>query len=195
MDARQRIMKYDSFKHHRRSIRLKGYDYTQAGVYFVTICVAQRECLFGEIVDGEMRLNEYGRIVAEEWARTATMRSNVELGEFVVMPNHAHGIIVLTDNDVGARRRLAPTTEQFGKPIAGSLPTIIRAFKSAVTYRINILRQTSGAPVWQRNYWEHIIRNERELERIRAYIINNPANWSIDEENPSSMCKGETHRV
>ncbi len=195
-------MKYNPDYHHRRSIRLKGYDYRQAGAYFVTICTQDRECLFGEIVDGEMRLNELGQIVREEWFITAALRPYVRLAEdeFVVMPNHIHGIIWIVDDDaVGARRRRAPTvhraptvrraptaTEQFGQPVAGSLPTIIRAFKSCTTRRINEMRRTPGASVWQRNYYEHIIRSEDSLNRIRQYILENPARWSMDRENPNA---------
>jgi len=109
------------------------------------------------------------------------------LDEFIVMPNHFHAIVIIREYDggsVGARRRRAPTIEQFSKPVAGSIPTIVRAYKSAVTSRINQLRGTSGAPVWQRNYWEHIIRNEEELSRIREYIRYNPMKWETDDEYP-----------
>jgi putative transposase len=159
---------------HRRSIRLPGWDYTGDGAYFVTIVTYQRETLFGAVVDGEMVLSEFGRVVAEEWERTAVVRPYVRLDEFVVMPNHIHGILVITDERRG----------EFGKPIAGSLPTIVRSFKSAVTKRANELRGTPGDPIWQRNYYEHIVRNERELNAIRQYIHDNPAHWSEDAENP-----------
>ena len=180
---------YDPDRHYRRSIRLKGYDYTQPGAYFVTICTHQRTPLFGQVVDGEMILNAFGEIVREEWFKTAQIRPYVELydDEFIVMPNHIHGIIRIVADPtavVGARRRRAPTVEQFGKPVPGSIPTIVRAFKSAVTKRINQLRGTPGAPVWQRNYYEHIIRTERTLIAIRRYIIENPARWSLDRYNP-----------
>ncbi|NCC26025.1 MAG: transposase [Deltaproteobacteria bacterium] len=163
----------------RRSIRLQGYDYSQAGAYFVTICTQNRECLFGEIENGEMRLNDAGRMVADEWLKTAEIRDEIELDEWVVMPNHFHGIVVVTACRGTARR--APTMERFGQPIVGSVPTIIRSFKSAVTKHINELRQTPGMKLWQRNYWEHIVRNEPELNRIREYIHNNPAQWEMDK--------------
>ncbi len=168
----------------RQSIRLKGYDYAAAGGYFVTIVTFGRENLFGDIVGNEMQLNTLGKIVHEEWFKTAALRPYVELreGEFVVMPNHAHGIIWIVDGVVGARRRRAPTTEKFGKPVPGSIPTIVRAFKSAVSYRAG--RELNAANIWQRNYYEHIIRNEHDYERIAAYIAANPANWSDDKENP-----------
>lgn len=186
------IIKFDPEKHHRRSIRLKGYDYTQPGAYFVTICTRNRECLFGEVVDGAMRLNEFGEMVGNEWFKTADIRPNVRLfdGEFVVMPNHIHGVIWIVNqtNVVGARRRRAPTVmaryEQFGRPVRGSLPTILRSFKSITTWRTNEHRGTPGGPLWQRNYYEHIIRHERALNRIREYIQTNPMRWQMDSENP-----------
>jgi len=175
-------MKYDPARHHRRSIRLKGYDYTQAGAYFVTICTQDRMCLFGEIVDGEMRLNDAGEIVAWTWHDMPNHISNVQLDAFVVMPNHVHGIIVITDPVVavvvGAGSEPAPT-KSYG------LPEIVRQFKTFSARRINDLRGTQGTPVWQRNYYEHIIRDEESLNRIREYILNNPSRWEMDQENPS----------
>ena len=172
----------------RRSIRLKGYDYTRPGAYFVTLCAHERACLFGAIVDGAMRLNGYGEVVREEWLRTAALHSHVELDAFVVMPNHMHGIIIITGDTVGARCIVPlppPQTESFGKPVPGSIPTLIRLFKAAATRRINHLRGTPGAPVWQRNYYEHIVRSEDGLRRIREYISTNPIRWDDDPENPA----------
>ncbi|MBL8078709.1 MAG: transposase [Anaerolineales bacterium] len=182
-------MKYDPQLHHRRSIRLQGYDYTAAGAYFITICSYQREHIFGEVVDGEMRLNALGEIARAEWFRTAELRPQVELheDEFVVMPNHAHGIIWLVE-PVGARRRRAPT-EKFGKPVVGSIPTIVRAYKSAVTYAINKSQNSRGSVIWQRNYYEHVIRDERELDLIARYIHYNPFNWQVDCDNPENTRK------
>jgi putative transposase len=145
----------------------------------VTICTRDRECLFGHVVNGEMRLNEYGLVVHEEWLKTAELRENIEVETCTVMPNHVHGIVVIT-NGRGTVRR-APT-ERFGKPVAESIPTIMRAFKSASTKHINEIRRTRGTPVWQRNYYEHVVRNDEELEAIRQYILNNPANWVTDED-------------
>jgi putative transposase len=176
-------MRYDSGQHHRRSMRLKGYDYAQVGAYFVTVCVRNRECLFGEAVNGEMRLNDWGQIATACWREIAYHFPAVELDVFVFMPNHMHGIVVLTN--VGARHAVPlPNTEQFGKPVSGSLPTIIRSFKSATTKRINEMRRTLGAPIWQRNYYEHIVRNEQELACIREYIATNSLHWALDRENP-----------
>ena len=173
-------MPYNPDVHHRRSIRLKEYDYTQKGAYFITIVTYRREPLFGEIVDGVMQLNESGEIARREWFKTAELRPFVELyeDEFVVMPNHAHGILWMND-DVGAERRSAPT--DMPHVTAGSLGAIVRAYKSAVTYAINAARQTRGMVVWQRNYYEHIIRNDADLNRIRNYIVNNPLKWADDD--------------
>jgi putative transposase len=183
-------MRYEPERHHRRSIRLKGYDYRQAGAYFITLVTQNRACLFGEVVDGEMRLNAYGEIVRDCWLSIPEHFPRVLLDAFVVMPNHVHGIIVLSDTRAAGTRRGAlqqpPETEQFSKPVAGSIPTIVRSFKSAVTKRINEHRGAPGTPVWQRNYHEHIIRNEDDFEAIRHYILTNPLHWHQDHENPHS---------
>ncbi len=181
-----------SQNHHRRSIRLQGYDYAQAGAYFITVCTQNRHHLFGKIIDGKMALNDVGGIVADEWMKTAEIRNNIKLDEWVIMPNHFHGILIIESRSTGTARR-APTdarrpptrtpTEQFGKPVSGSLPTIIRSFKSAVTKRVNEIRNMPGAKLWQRNYWEHIIRNENEYHRIAQYIHDNPAKWENDRLN------------
>jgi putative transposase len=160
-------------------VRLKGHDYAQPGAYFVTVCTWDRECLLGEVVDGKTRLNEYGMAIHDEWLKTAELRENVELDASMIMPNHFHGIVVITDGRGTARR--APT-ERFGKPVANSIPTIMRAFKSASTKRINEMRNTPGTSSWQRNYYEHVIRTDEELNAIREYILANPANWTTDED-------------
>lgn len=175
-------MLYHPGKHHHRSIRLSGYNYSEEGWYFVTICVQDRECLFGKIHDNKMIFNRYGLIVEMEWIRTAQLRKNVYLDEYVIMPNHFHGIIVLHDNHDGrGTMHRASTFEQFGKPVPGSIPTLIRSFKSAVTKNINKIRNTSGLSIWQRNYWEHVIRDENDLNRIRTYIHENPLKWTEDK--------------
>ena len=184
-------MKYNPQKHHRRSIRLKGYDYTQPGAYFVTICSYQRIYLFGEVMNGEMKLNEAGKIARGEWFKTAHLRPYVKLyeDEFVIMPNHCHGIIWIIDDPVGTRHRRVPTSESFGKPVKGSIPTIVRAYKSAVTYAVNAAENQRGAVLWQKNYYEHIVRNNRELNNIRWYIANNPINWQLDRDNVQNVRK------
>ncbi|MBU1113161.1 MAG: transposase [Candidatus Omnitrophica bacterium] len=189
-----------SKNYHRRSIRLPERNYHNAGMYYITVCAYNRECLFGEIIDRKMNLNQYGRIVHDEWVRTANVRSNVELGAFVIMPNHFHAIIKIifigTNKHVtvGATRRVAPTLTGIDPissgPQSGSIGAIIGQFKSTVTKQINQIRQTPGTPIWQRNYYEHIIRQGVELDEKRKYIINNLANWDVDEENVN-RCRGE----
>jgi putative transposase len=172
-------------KTQRRSLRLPHYDYSQAGAYFVTVCTNGRKCLLGEVADNEMRLNGWGKIVQEEWLRTETVRPNVKLDAFIIMPNHLHGIIHLTN--VGATRRVAPTgKEKICGPKMGSLGAILGQFKSVTAKRIKASRRNSGVSVWQRNYYEHVIRNENELHLIREYILNNPAKWAFDKENPGA---------
>lgn len=190
------MTKFDPEIHHRRSIRLKEYDYTQPGAYFITFCTYQRMHLFGEVVDGEMVLNDAGKIARDEWFKTAEIRPYVKLyeDEFVIMPNHGHGIIWIDDDvgdDVGAWRRRAPTDviEKFGKPVKGSIPTIVRAYKSAVTYAVNAAENQRGAVLWQKNYYEHVIRNDRELNNIGWYIVNNPFNWQLDRDNLQNIRK------
>jgi REP element-mobilizing transposase RayT len=190
-------MPYDPDKHDRQSIRLPGWDYRCPAAYFVTVCTHDRVCIFGEVIDGRMALNTYGRIVVEEWRRTEQIRDRVVLDAFMVMPNHVHGVIVITadgrasTDDVTTNRRgtghRAPTGNErrFGQPRSGSLSTIVGAFKSAVTRRINRLRDTPGDPVWQRNFYERIARNQRELDRIRTYIRRNPARWHRDRHRPN----------
>ena len=287
-------MIYDPDRHHRRSIRLRGYDYSQPGAYFITVCTHDRACMFGEVVDGEMQLNEYGQIVRDAWDDLPNHYAGVTLDAFVIMPNHVHGIIVLTGSParadgvtlgatfetvsmgmatgsmavdsaagtdsvrtdtaagadvanagvagagmvvVGAGFKPAPTTPPTiiaapadaapapttpptiaaapadAAPAPTTPPTIIaapadaapasasagnpmpdharpvplsevvRAFKTFSARRINKRRNTQGVPVWQRNYYEHIVRDEKSLNRIREYIANNPLRWTMDREN------------
>ncbi len=176
-------MVHDRGDRHRRSIRLAGYDYAQTGAYFITVCTHGHKCVLGRIGHGQMHLNGFGRIVEREWRRIERLRENVRLGAYVVMPNHFHGVVFIAENGEGTARR-APTPEGFGVPVRGSLPTILRSFKSAVTRQINATRSTPGAPVWQRSYHEHVIRNEKDLDRIREYIMTNPEQWPFDRENP-----------
>ncbi len=208
--------------HHRRSIRLKGYDYALPGAYFVTICCANRACLFGEVVDGEMILNPEGQVARREWQRLARRFPLADFFDFVVMPNHVHGIIVIRDviSHTGAEQAQAPGLPQFtpapgehngapgtgmqedlnpthrlGSPLrldnrpnvaAGSLGAIVRAYKSASAYRIHAQRGASRSAVWQRNYYEHIIRNEADWRRIAAYIQANPLGWTEDQLHPAA---------
>ena len=175
---------YDPEIHHRRSIRLKEYDYSLPGAYFVTVCTHNREYLFGNIVNDEMVLSEYGKIVEDVWYNLTGHYQNIKLDKFIVMPNHIHGIIVLIDVDiVGAGFKPAPTDLIKYYPLS----EIVRAFKTFSARHVNELRKTPGIPVWQRNYHEHIVRNENELNRIREYIINNPLRWQFDRENPDHI--------
>jgi putative transposase len=196
-------MKHDPDIHRRRSIRLTGYDYSQTGAYFVTICTQNRECLFGDIVDGEMGLNDAGCIVKQCWDNIPAHFSHVELDEFIVMPNHVHGIIVI----VGAQfiapcGTITPSNhnatnndKNHGAMKQGAInraPTIgeiVRVFKARCTHAINQTHNTPGHPVWQRNYYEHIIRDDEEINRIREYIIENPAKWTKDNDNPGNIIR------
>ena len=173
--------KFDPDKHHRRSIRLQGYDYSQAGAYFVTVVAHQRECLFGDVVGGGVVLNEFGRVVANTWEWLENQYSYVALETWVVMPNHFHGILLIQDDGRGGSRT-APTPMK-RKPLG----RLIGAFKTVSTKQINLLRDTPGIPIWQRNYYEHVIRNDDDLNRIHRYIESNPSMWADDDENPSNL--------
>lgn len=202
----------DQRRQHRRSIRLKGYDYTQAGAYFVTLCAQDRARVFGAVVGREMWPNEYGREVANCWLWLAERYPYVTLDGWVVMPNHVHGIIMITDHtdsdggrggSDGGRggSRTAPTglhdtstgrpddPDTRGSGIAAPqrkpLGRLIGAFKTVSTRRVNEIRSTPGAKLWQRNYYEHVIRDDPSLRRIRQYIANNPSRWELDRENPT----------
>jgi putative transposase len=196
----------------RKSLRLPEYDYTDPGGYFITIMAKDRQHLFGEIVHGEMHLNDFGEIAKKEWFRTAELRPMVELfeEEFVVMPDHIHGIIWIRDpvvEFVGAERRSAlielserveqrstPTGKTSKSPEPGSLGVIVRAYKSAVAYQINRIRNTRGFPIWQRNYYEHVIRDENDLDAICAYVVGNPSLWKMDDPFQTPICL-KTRRI
>jgi len=163
-------------RHHRRSIRLQGWDYSEARAYFVTICTQNHQCLLGDVVNDEMLLNECGGVVAQYWEWLRGQYLHLDLDAWIVMPNHVHGIIVIGEACRGGSRT-APTK---GKPLG----RLVGAFKTVSTKQINLMRGTPGAPVWQRNYYEHIIRNEEECNLIRKYIADNPLLWALDRENP-----------
>jgi putative transposase len=172
-------MTHNQPRYHRRSIRLPAYDYAQAGAYFVTI-VCKNHVLLLE----DPRLRE---VVEETWLWLADQYEFVYLDEFVVMPNHLHGIIMIDDPCRGASRsaptRIAPTGAAKRKPLG----QLVGAFKTVSTKRINGIRSTPGLPVWQRNYYERVIRNDEELDRVRQYIVDNPAHWEEDRENPNTV--------
>jgi putative transposase len=208
-------MRHNLRKSNRRSIRLPGYDYSQAGAYFVTICAKGQECLFGNIVNREMVLNNAGQMVETVWNELPKFYPSVSIDAFQIMPNHIHGIIVITRQDdvptVGAGPRacpffaqpreggrrpkggqprgVAPTGEKSGFEGVLSLPDIVHRFKTMTTKRYADGVKQHGWPsfpgkLWQRNYYEHIIRDENDMARIREYITNNPAQWDTDRENP-----------
>lgn len=170
----------------RKSIRLKGYDYSKPGYYFLTICTEDKKCIFGKINNGEMILNEFGKIVENEWKKTKEIRSDIEIDDYVIMPNHFHAIIIINDT-VGAIHELPVPTEELPLPMTTrqrrnmTLPKIIGRFKMLTAKQINEIRKTSGIKFWQRNYYEHIIRNDEELKNIREYIQNNPLKWELDK--------------
>ena len=188
--------KYNPEIHHRKSIRLKGYDYSQAGLYFITICCANRECLFGEIKNDEMILNDAGKIANECWLEIPKHFPNAILHEYIVMPNHIHGIIELAGDE-----NFQPQRNEFQKMIPRSIGSIVKGYKIGVTkwFRNNVGAENfpagaenfpAGAEnflplptkkIWQRNYHEHIIRNEKSYQIISEYIINNPAKWKDDK--------------
>jgi REP element-mobilizing transposase RayT len=206
---------------------LQDYDYSQAGAYFVTICANNRQCLFGDVVDGEMVLNDAGRMVETVWMELAIRFGYIELDEFTIMPNHFHGIFILSGRGESCIRpemgdhkdRPYDTLPGMVIPVEsgdhkdrpyGTLPgtvgRVIQAFKSTSTHEyINGVKQNNWTPfagkLWQRNYYEHVIRNEESLNRIREYIINNPLQWAYDRENPagathaSSLQKDEPWRI
>jgi REP element-mobilizing transposase RayT len=189
MPIAEPVPRYDPRRHRRRSIRLPHHDYA-GGVYFVTVCTHGRVHLFGEIAGGAMIPNAAGDIVHRCWDAIPDHFPRVIVDAFVVMPNHIHGIVGITDgpatNDGADRDRStacrAPT-RRFGGPVAGTLPTVVGAFKSAVTRRINAMRGTPGGAVWQRNYYERVIRDERALHIARRYVRDNPARWHRDRCN------------
>jgi REP element-mobilizing transposase RayT len=216
-------MPYNPLFHNRHSIRLQGYDYSSEGAYFLTICTYQHQHMFGNIDEGVMYLNQYGQIVHDEWEKSAIIRAEIELGEYVIMPNHMHAIVFIVDDPRRGVRPNAPTTNAnttntntkntntkntnmmnvnmmnvnmmnvnttYGKTNSENKPSglqsksigsLISGFKSSVTKQINLIRNTPGEPVWQRNYWDHIIRNDESFDKIEDYIINNPLNWHQDQ--------------
>ena len=182
-------MPYDRFKHHRRSIRLREYDYAQPGAYFVTMVTNDRECSFGEVLDARARLNEYGEIVRQEWVRTAEIRSEIVLDVLIVMPNHVHGILFIRppEEPTVSNRPVGPHGRAPLHRPPRTIGSFVAGFKSIVTKRINVLRGTPAWPVWQRNYHEHIIRDDDELRAKREYIALNPARWDVDSENPRNV--------
>lgn len=201
-------MQYNPQKHHRKSIRLKGYDYSQQGLYFITICTQNRECLFGDIINGKMILNEAGKMVENEWLKLPERFINIELHEYTVMPNHFHAILKIVGVVVHDKTAV-PNNDRHGRgnpcgyPIKGQpqgiAPTgidptgkivgdMVGAFESITTVEyIRGVKQYNwprfDGKLWQRNYWEHIIRNQNEYQFITQYIVDNPEKWKNDKLN------------
>jgi REP-associated tyrosine transposase len=186
-------------KHHRRSVRLNGYDYAQPGAYFITVCTRDHACLFGHVVNGEMHLNDAGEIAQRCWEDIPRHFPHAALDTMVIMPNHVHGIIAITDTPHSCKGEASVPPDTSGDPSGthasplrqrpigtqpGSLSAVVQNFKSISTRKINAARGAPGTPVWQRNYYEHIVRNEAELTAIRDYIMANPLRWDDDENNP-----------
>ena len=187
-------VKFDPDWHHRRSIRLRGYDYTQVGAYFVTIRINGGGCLLGEVVDGVMYPGAAGKMVQTVWEEIPGRYPGVDVDAFVVMPNRVHGVIVLHSVGATPRGRPEPGQAQGPAPTMStmSLPDVVHRFKSLTTSKYSGgVREGSGPPferrLWQRNYYEHVIRNDDELDRIRQYIVGNPVKWEQDEENPRNL--------
>jgi REP element-mobilizing transposase RayT len=209
-------MKYDPEKHHRRSIRLKEYDYAQHGAYFITLCTHQRQCTFGQVVEGEMQLNAIGLWIQACWQKLPLHFPSLTLDTWVIMPNHLHGILCLDPNPNHPRRgdafgnmsmrspqdsisNASPSTDlrspqdsisnaspsQPHGTTASSIGAVIQNFKSISTRKTNKLKNTPRQPLWQRNYYEHIIRNDDALKSIQHYICNNPLTWEIDQLHPN----------
>jgi putative transposase len=186
-------MPYDPEKHHRRSVRIKGYDYTQPGVYYITICTKERQCIFGEVINGQMRLNFLGDIAHTCWLAIPNHFASFQLDTFVIMPDHVHGLLAIVDNTpVTKQQRPILTREQFGQPVRGSIPTAIRSYKGAVTRLIHKFCETTEVPVWQDGFHESIIRDEEILNCKRQYIINNPQRWG---DNPQKLEHQKNHPI
>jgi REP element-mobilizing transposase RayT len=165
---------------------MEGYDYRQHGAYSLTICTQERVMLFGDMVDGVMNLNTLGCVVDDEWRKTPSIRAEIHLDEYVVMPNHFHAIVyIIAESHYCESTRAhsrAPLQDTLTRP-ARSLGSLVAGFKATTTAKINKLRETPGSKIWQRNYYERIIRNEDELNHLRQYITLNPQNWLRDNDD------------
>jgi REP element-mobilizing transposase RayT len=213
------VHRYNPDIHQRRSVRLKGYDYAASGAYFITICAHERECLFGEVKEGGMTLNAVGSAIVTCWQQIPVHFSNVVMDAFVVMPNHFHAVLHITDATVGAKQGASASPgsdgihvdenvnfvkggnkgeadESCASPLRpqgtqrGSLSAIVQNFKSVSTRKINVLRDNPGCPVWQRNYYEHVIRDEADYNRIAEYVTTNPQRWIEDKLHPNNYGAG-----
>ena len=192
-------MEWDGPK--RRSIRLRGYDYSTPGAYFITACTHNRLLLFGRVVDGKVETNRIGAVVEDCWSKLPDHYDHVAIDAFVLMPNHIHGVIIIEDTSVtvGAGQQppakdtrttvgagLKPALPATIDPKRHGVPEIVRAFKTFSARRINQMRASAGTPVWQRGFYDHVIRGEDELDRVRTYIMDNPRRWHEDVDNPAN---------
>jgi len=170
----------------RRSVRLPGFDYSNIGMYFVTICASERRCIFGRVHANSVALTPLGEIIKSCWIEIPRHFTRVKIESYAVMPNHVHGILTVHLKLPNANRSggTMEAAEAFGKPTAGSLPTIIRSFKAATSKRARESGLVSGEPIWQKGYYEHAVRNTKEYVEITNYILLNPARWADDEDNP-----------
>ena len=187
-------MTYDPKKHHRKSIRLKGYNYSQAGMYYVVARTKKGECVLGEVVENEMKLSAVGKVAHACWLEIPQHFKNAGLDIFQVMPNHVHGIIIIrfplvrTRHAVSLRDKALKdrlVKSEFGKPVSGSLSTVVRSFKSAVTKSAHLAGYKDFG--WHGRFYEHVIRDGNDLDRIRKYILDNPTNWANDDNFPKNV--------
>lgn len=186
--------RYNPDIHHRQSVRLKAHDYSQPGAYFVTVCTQNRECAFGKILNAEMILNDAGRMVQGVWDELPVRYPGVQIDSFVIMPNHIHGIILLTGSTHRrGESRIRPNKGDHKDRPYGTLPgtigRVMQGFKSITTRKYIIGARDNGWPpfekrLWQRNYYERVVRDDSEMHRVREYVTGNPARWLEDEENP-----------
>jgi REP element-mobilizing transposase RayT len=173
------------FRPDRRSVRMRGFDYSKEGAYFVTICAAHRRCLFGDVDAGRMVPSLLGRIVEREWHRSAAMRPGLQLDAFTLMPNHMHGIVFIGGGTLAERTWDAPSRRGGTRP--GSLSSFVQGFKAATSSCAAREGVSPGGSVWQRGFYDHMIRTERTLSIVRRYIAMNPRLWKRDVENPERI--------
>jgi REP element-mobilizing transposase RayT len=184
-------MHFDPESPERKSIRLGGYDYSLAGAYFVTICTHARRCILGSVVAKSLELTSAGEIVRAVWNSLPQRFPRVVLDEFVIMPNHVHAVLGFVGEGLAppAVSSAGTPTTTMTAPVAlprnHSLPDVVGAFKSISTIQVNRLLQRKGAPLWQRSFYEHIVRKGEDLRKIQQYILENPLNWALDAENPN----------
>jgi putative transposase len=194
-------MKYDPKIHHRRSIRLKGYDYSSGGLYHIVVRTRNGVCVFGRISENEMKLSPIGEIAQSSWLEIPQHFKNVTLDISQVMPNHVHGILILHEKPPALvrveyiqpiRGKARPETKnEFQHVVPKSVGSIVRSFKAAVT---RICRRRGPSEfAWQRDFYDHVIRDGKDLDRIRRYIIDNPANWANDDDHPKNMRMDRMH--